>query len=78
MLKDVIENIGVICHSRRPNMFVGYLYNIKQYFLFVCGMFQPSSLNFEATDVWFSVDYSKSHGAGVSALYISLLLQVNP
>ncbi len=34
--------------------------------LSVRGMFPPSSRNFEATDVWFSVNDSKSQGAGVS------------
>ena len=58
------------------------MYNIKQYFLSVRlsvrGMFPPSSRNFEATDVWFSVNDSKSQGAGVSAFYIPLPFQVYP
>ena len=33
-------------------------------------MFPPSSRNFEDTDVWFSVNDSKSQGAGVSAIYL--------
>ena len=61
---------------------IKYLYNIKQYFmsvyLSVRGMFPPSGRNFEATDVWFLINDSKSLGAGVSAFYIPLLLQVNP
>ena len=58
--------------------FALYLYNIKQYFLSVSVLSGPSGNNFQDTDVWFSVKDSKSQGAGVSAFYIPLLLQVNP